>query len=183
MFFQSSLFHSALYIFFCIALSLTSVESFLSEETTGFTFYEGDVFGHARFVCSPFDDDIYHYPADDDNLSQVQSDYLESICRSLDVYNNAVRFNRGTNSLRDSWKTKCNEFDPMDDMVCPTQDCIDHFCNGPLRPHLNPTVRVNYCEPFFGLLIDADRREECTNHCVNYVSQDRGACCDWKCDE
>jgi hypothetical protein len=47
---------------------------------------------------------------------------------------------------------------------------------------LNPVVRKHYCEPFFGLMLDEERRAECTTHCVNYVSQDRGACCDWTCD-
>mmetsp|Transcript_19138 Transcript_19138/g.31730 ORF Transcript_19138/g.31730 Transcript_19138/m.31730 type:complete len:191 (-) Transcript_19138:33-605(-) len=168
-----------------LSINLPIAHAFLSSDTTGFTFFEGDAFGHARFVCSPIDDDAFFFPADDDSLSELQSDYLETICRSLDTFDNAVRFNRGSDSSKDTWKAKCDEFDPIDDLVCPTQDCIDHFCDvyNPLRPHLNPTVRKNYCEQFFGLLLDDKRRTQCTNHCVNYVSQDRGACCDWSCND
>jgi hypothetical protein len=167
-----------------ISLLLPTADSFVGEDTTGFHFFEGDPFGHSTFVCSSFDPDAYFVPSEDANLARAESDYLDSICRSLDTYNNAVRFNRGTNSSKHTWKTKCDEFDPIDDIFCPTQPCVDYFCDSfsnPLHSHLNPTVRKHYCEPFFGLLLDDDRRAECTNHCVNYVSQDRGACCDWTC--
>ena len=123
----------------------------------------------------PYDDYYDHY----DEAEQI-NDELEGLCVLWSLYDRVVRFNRQS-AAKTTWMEACDEFDVVDEYLCPDGPTVDVFCAGPLKPHLNPTVRWNYCAPLFTGLLNDTRRFQCVDYCVNYVSQDRGSCCDWTC--
>lgn len=124
---------------------------------------------------------------DDEDYEELVTinNYLEDICLVWGLFDNVVRSNH---DVVDKWafRDECEIFDPMDDHFCPPEDLVQSiFCN-PLRNshcvHSNPTVRVHYCAPMFAPMFNASLRSACVDHCVNYVSQERGDCCRWTCD-
>ena len=78
-----------------------------------------------------------------------------------------------------TWSPLCDEFDPLDDFLCPTEDAVGAICSAN-KPYENPAVLKNYCIPTFSIL-ESDRGDECIMFCANYVSAARGGCCDIDC--
>lgn len=113
---------------------------------------------------------------DDDNTGGCSLDN-EVVCDMLQAFE---RNGRDENQLGDmpDWPPLCDDFESIDKYVCPSS--FEQICSHS-RPHLNPAVRINYCEPLFAGMEDLDRRDECTHFCINFVSQDRGGCCDIQC--
>ena len=118
----------------------------------------------------------------DSCLQENLNAHLESLCRVWSVYDNVVRFNR-VGADKSTWMEGCDELEPMQDVLCPSEPVVDTFCAGPLKSDLNPVVRQNYCQPLFAGMFNSTQAETCVDHCVNYVSQDRGSCCGWQCPE
>jgi hypothetical protein len=105
---------------------------------------------------------------------------LEEMCSVLEVYDNVIRFNRNK-TVPFMWQEACDEMESVDQLLCPSYDVVQDICAHP-NPQWNPAVRHNYCEPLFEPLEDEDRKAKCTHYCINYVSIDRGGCCDFYCD-
>jgi hypothetical protein len=75
-----------------------------------------------------------------------------------------------------NWAPLCDDFDPLDDYLCPGEEEVADICLAKL-PLENPAVRNNWCIPVFGAIEDLDRRTDCIKFCTNYVSAARGDCC------
>ena len=79
------------------------------------------------------------------------------------------------------WADLCDDFRPMNAWLCPSEDVIQDGICSHKRPWLNPSIRLHYCGPLLAAMPAGPRRDSCETWCTNYVSQDRGNCCDFHC--
>mmetsp|Transcript_7324 Transcript_7324/g.9971 ORF Transcript_7324/g.9971 Transcript_7324/m.9971 type:complete len:159 (-) Transcript_7324:313-789(-) len=75
----------------------------------------------------------------------------------------------------------CPLFDHMDETLCPNEEVVQDICSPPYLPHLNPAVKFEHCKPLFEEMSDVERKAQCVRYCINYVSKDRGDCCEFEC--
>jgi hypothetical protein len=105
----------------------------------------------------------------------IEDSFAELTCKMLETFDNMGRdenkFGVGLN-----WAPLCDDFDPLDDYLCPGEEEVADICLAKL-PLENPAVRKNWCIPVFGAIEDLDRRTDCIKFCTNYVSAARGDCC------
>jgi hypothetical protein len=78
------------------------------------------------------------------------------------------------------WRRLCDDFDSFDQMVCPDADAVAAICASRF-PKKNPAIKNAWCIPVYGMMEPVERRDECIKYCTNYVSADRGGCCDIDC--
>ena len=82
-----------------------------------------------------------------------------------------------------NWTNACLDADPQGEDICPSGFALQEICTLPLQTDLNPSVKIEYCEPLFGPFSnETDVFNDCVNGCVNYVSRARGDCCDFVCE-
>ena len=107
---------------------------------------------------------------------------VEDFCTLLEVFDNMGRFENNDKSIPGfEWPDLCDDFRPFNDWLCPSETIVQTgICNHP-RPYLNPAIRLHYCASLLKSLPAGPRRESCETWCTNYVSQDRGNCCDLEC--
>ncbi|CAB9499728.1 expressed unknown protein [Seminavis robusta] len=103
-----------------------------------------------------------------------------ALCDFLVAYNRLGRNEHNNVSSPLDWKMLCDDFEPLDQHLCPMGRHLEGICSH-RKPHLNPSVRVNFCSPIFSLLTEEQGRSQCTRMCINYVSEARGGCCDIAC--
>jgi uncharacterized surface protein with fasciclin (FAS1) repeats len=105
----------------------------------------------------------------------------EDMCKSLETFDNMGRGENNDNIVAGlSWIPLCDDFEPLNDSLCPTENAVAAICSAE-KPYENPAVRKNWCHPLFELIEDSDRYDSCMTFCTNYVSAARGGCCDFRC--
>jgi hypothetical protein len=110
-------------------------------------------------------------------------DDLEDICRLFQVFDNMGRDENNDPTIAGfEWFDLCDDFDPLDSWLCPSDTVVQEGICSHKRPRLNPAIRLHYCGPLLESLTDETLRESCETWCTNYVSQDRGDCCDIACE-
>ena len=107
----------------------------------------------------------------------------EDLCTLLEVFDNMGRYENNDKSIPGfEWRDLCDDFHPLNHWLCPSESIVQTgICNHP-RPWLNPAIRLHYCAPLLESLPVGPRRDACETWCTNYVSQDRGDCCEIKCE-
>jgi hypothetical protein len=123
--------------------------------------------------------------AEDDKTDDCEgldySFFAESTCSMLESFENmGSDENRITVDGRQSWSQLCDDFEPINEFVCPTEDAVAAICSAKF-PDENPAVQKNWCIPAFEMLEDEERRDDCIKFCTDYVSAARGGCCDIDC--
>jgi hypothetical protein len=114
--------------------------------------------------------------------SQKPTNALEkaqAMCSMWQVYDNVVRFNR-VGTMPFQWTEYCDEFDPMDYLLCPDQDTVDAICDYRF-PYLNPAVNETQCQPMVAALPEGEEKHTCLLNCVNFISKTKGDCCEFAC--
>lgn len=107
----------------------------------------------------------------------------EDLCTLFEVFDNNGRFENNDKSIPGfEWPDLCDDFRPFNDWLCPSVTAVQEGICSHRRPWLNPAVREHYCGPLLESLPPGPRRESCETWCTNYVSKDRGDCCDMECD-
>lgn len=113
-----------------------------------------------------------------------KDDSVETLCSIWQVFDNTVRFHQSSGSGRDlsglDWTSMCDEFDAVDDLLCPSPEIVEKICQH-ANPDRNPAVNATYCQPLLEDMKDGAMKEKCILHCVSYVSKIRGDCCNFEC--
>jgi hypothetical protein len=129
--------------------------------------------GGPKKMPKPLDDD------DDANLPDA-----ESTCNILEAFDNMGhdenKMVRADGQIK--WKRLCDDFDSVDQMLCPTDDAVAAICAYQV-PHNNPAVKHAWCIPVYGMMEDTERSAQCIKYCTNYVSAAKGGCCDIDCGD
>lgn len=103
------------------------------------------------------------------------------MCKAWQVFDNMIRPNHKGPDVFD-WPSVCDEFEPLDELLCPSSKSVDTICKH-RNPQLNPAVNHTYCHSLLEDMDEGDVKDDCLLACVNYVSKDRGDCCDIACVE
>jgi hypothetical protein len=109
-------------------------------------------------------------------LGYYSEDFVELTCNMLETFDS---LGRNENRLPEGglvWDHLCDEFDPLDEYLCPTEGFVEAICSAN-KPFENPAVKKNWCIPVFGAIEDTVRRNDCIKFCTIYVSAARGDCC------
>mmetsp|Transcript_21936 Transcript_21936/g.32306 ORF Transcript_21936/g.32306 Transcript_21936/m.32306 type:complete len:184 (-) Transcript_21936:265-816(-) len=118
---------------------------------------------------------------------QVDPEFICDVLESFDkVGSDYFKTNRKGNYneriLKENrWRAVCSLFDTADEYVCPEEEALKDICSSTYKPHKNRAIKFDYCTPLFEDMIDAERQDECIRYCINYVSKERGDCCDFEC--
>jgi hypothetical protein len=107
---------------------------------------------------------------------------VETICNIWKVFDTSSHENHKDEAGVFDWQSVCNEFDPVDYIVCPSSDILEDICDRPDFDR-NPAVNQTYCQPLVADLPDGEFKDACVLHCVNYVSKFRGDCCAFECKD
>jgi hypothetical protein len=103
---------------------------------------------------------------------------------SCNIYETFDNMGRDENNIRQRdglvWEPLCDDFDPVDPYVCPPPSIVAQICAAKL-PYESPAVRKAWCIPMMSYFGDEERRDDCIKYCTNYVSADRGGCCNIEC--
>jgi hypothetical protein len=112
---------------------------------------------------------------------QVDGETADLLCKILETFDNLGRKQNARDSFPGlDWSPLCDDFQPLDEFLCPTEDAVAAICSAK-NPDKNPAVQQNWCLPFFGIIAGDERRGDCIKFCTNYVSTARGGCCDIDC--
>ena len=113
---------------------------------------------------------------------EFKAEDVEDLCTLWEVFDNMGRAENDNPAIPGfEWANLCDDFNPMNDWLCPSDDIVqDGICTHG-RPWLNPAIRIHYCAPLMEALPAGPRRDACETWCTNYVSQDRGDCCNFEC--
>lgn len=110
------------------------------------------------------------------------ADQVEDLCTLFEVFDNMGRYENDNPAIPGfEWGDLCDDFAPFNDWLCPSDDVVQLGICSHRRPWLNPSIRQFYCGPLLENMPEGPRRESCETWCTNYVSQDRGDCCDIQC--
>ena len=124
------------------------------------------------------DSDCVPVEEGDDNAA---IEFAVLACMVLETFDHMGRRENNDRSIAGlSWELLCDDFESVDELICPTDEAVDGICSHK-NPHLNPAVKEFWCIPVFEVIEDGDLRAECIKHCVNYVSNARGDCCGLSC--
>jgi hypothetical protein len=105
----------------------------------------------------------------------------ELMCKILETFDNLGRKQNARDGFPGlDWSPLCDDFQPLDEFLCPTEDAVAAICSAK-NPDKNPAVQNNWCLPFFAFIDGDERRGDCIKFCTNYVSTARGGCCDIDC--
>jgi hypothetical protein len=106
----------------------------------------------------------------------------ELMCKILETFDNLGRKQNARDGFPGlDWSPLCDDFQPLDAFLCPTDDAVSLICSAK-NPDKNPAVRENWCRPVFAFIDGDERRGDCIKFCTNYVSNARGGCCDIGCE-
>jgi hypothetical protein len=112
---------------------------------------------------------------------EVDGETAEFMCKILETFDNLGRKQNARDGFPGlDWSPLCDDFQPLDEFLCPTEDAVAAICSAK-NPDKNPAVKKNWCLPFFEVITGDERRGDCVKFCTNYVSTDRGGCCDIDC--
>lgn len=76
----------------------------------------------------------------------------------------------------------CSDFDhPQQHLLCPSDYGTEKICQHGDSDLLDDSVFMEYCEPLFAPLDDAEQKEACTKSCMEYVSPNKLDCCNVSC--
>ena len=116
---------------------------------------------------------------------------LEHICGILELVDAGAHKNPAilrsaiteSNPVLDfDWYNYCSG--PPNHFLCPNEYETGKICDRK-NPETAAAVLAAYCKPLFKPFEEGNYTEEyrkqCIEHCVNYVSLDRGACCNFDC--
>eukprot|EP00957_Ditylum_brightwellii_P007785 589478-Ditylum_brightwellii.AAC.1 len=78
-------------------------------------------------------------------------------------------------------RATCSLFNTADKYLCPENEVLN-ICSSPYRPHKNLVIKHDYWTSLFEDMICKERQDECIRYCINYVSKERGDCCDFECN-
>jgi hypothetical protein len=109
-------------------------------------------------------------------LGYSEGSFVELTCNILETFDDLGRKENRLPGKGLVWDHLCDEFDPLDEYLCPFGDTVEAICSATF-PLKNPAVKKNWCIPFFGPIEDEERRNECIKFCTIYVSAARGDCC------
>ena len=113
---------------------------------------------------------------------EFKAEQVEDLCTLWEVFDNMGRAENDNLTIPGfEWADLCDDFEPMNAWLCPSVDVVQDGICSHRRPWLNPAIREHYCAPLLETLPLGPRREACETWCTNYVSKDRGDCCDIQC--
>ena len=113
---------------------------------------------------------------------EFKAEQVENLCTLWEVFDNMGRAENDNPAIPGfEWPDLCDDFEPMNAWLCPSSDVVQEGICSHRRPWLNPAIREHYCGPLMEALPPGSRSEACETWCTNYVSQDRGDCCDIQC--
>ena len=113
---------------------------------------------------------------------KFSSENVEDLCTLWEVFDNMGRAENNNREIPGfEWNLLCDDFVPLQNWLCPSEDIVEEGICSHRRPWLNPAIREHYCSPLVDLMPEGPRRESCETWCTNYVSQDRGDCCNIDC--
>mmetsp|Transcript_573 Transcript_573/g.1092 ORF Transcript_573/g.1092 Transcript_573/m.1092 type:complete len:233 (-) Transcript_573:28-726(-) len=116
---------------------------------------------------------------DDESVDEGISAHVHLLCAMFETFDLNGRYENNDRTIPGfEWPTLCDDFEPLDPYLCPWDDVVDAICDRP-HPDSNNAMRLGYCEPIASFIVDNDEyRDGCIKWCINYVSQNRGGCCD-----
>lgn len=116
--------------------------------------------------------------------AKLSAEHAEAVCNLFEVFDNMGRRENNDRSIPGfEWRSLCDDFSPLNDWLCPSQEVVQEGICSHRRPWLNPSIREHYCGPILRDMQSGPRRDSCETWCTNYVSKDRGDCCDVHCDD
>ena len=132
--------------------------------------------------------DIPVEPLEDEEQSNDDT-LLEHICGILELVDAGAHKDPAilrsaittSNPVLDfDWYNYCSG--PPNHFLCPNEYETGKICARE-NPETSAAVLAAYCKPLFKPLPEDDYQKQCIEYCVNYVSLDRGACCNIDCPE
>jgi hypothetical protein len=140
--------------------------------------------GRIRMLMGGKDDGKNDGPKKPKPLDEHKYSDAESTCNMLEVYDNMGhdenKMVRADGEIK--WKRLCDDFQPVDHMLCPTADAVAAICAAKV-PDLNPAVKNAWCIPMYGMMEPVERSDECIKYCTNFISAAKGGCCDIDCGD
>jgi hypothetical protein len=116
-------------------------------------------------------------------------DAATATCRIYEAFVKTVQVLNDPTVPGKPWGAACAVFDGLDGLLCPGADSVAEMCAAS-NPPTNPTIKNLYCKALFEELEDVSNdvdtddvplKGDCVIYCVNYVSQNRGDCCNLNC--
>ena len=102
------------------------------------------------------------------------------VCDMFSTFDNMGRGENNDPSTPLDWPSLCDDFESLDPYLCPSGGDLNAVCSHP-KPQLNPSVKLNYCEPLFSDMSNSATKDACVRMCINYVSKAEGNCCGFEC--
>jgi hypothetical protein len=102
------------------------------------------------------------------------------VCDMFSTFDNMGRGENNDPSTPLDWPSLCDDFESLDPYLCPSGGDLNAICSHP-KPQLNPSVKLNYCEPLFRDMSNSATKNACIRMCINYVSKAEGNCCAFEC--